>query len=196
MRARFAFLLILILLTIPILPMGIPVYNKEALVSYFEDVKETSGFDAPLRDEDGLYHPLPQDYADMLGWDELAAGAGKAYNQIPDKSSCFLYCENYGQAGALTVLGKQYGLPQPVCFSESFYYWIPQTLPVEIQSAIYINDELGEDIMEIFSDIRIIGGITDPLAREYGTKVYLCTIPVKSFNHFWMERYPQVKSPF
>jgi hypothetical protein len=48
----------------------------------------------------------------------------------------------------------------------------------------------------IISDIKFTGGITDPLAREYGTKVYLCTHPVKSFNQFWMERYPQVKSPF
>jgi hypothetical protein len=69
-------------------------------------------------------------------------------------------------------------------------------LPAEIQSVIYINDEMGDDVREIFSDIRIIGVIMDPLAREYGTKVYLCTHPVKSFNHFWMERYPQVKSPF
>ena len=186
----------MVLLTVPFIPMGIPVFQKENLARYFDFMKEKTGFDVVLRDEDGLYHALPQDYADMLGWDELAAVAGKAFNQIQDKSSCFLYCENYGQAGALTVLGKQYGLPQPVCFSESFYYWIPKMLPVEIQSAIYINDEMGDDIAEIFSDIRIIGGVTDPLAREYGTKVYLCTLPVKSFNHFWMERYPQIKSPF
>jgi hypothetical protein len=73
---------------------------------------------------------------------------------------------------------------------------MPKKLPAEIQSVIYVNDEMGDDVREIFSDIRIIGGITDPLARECGTKVYLCTLPVKSFNHFWMERYPKVKSPF
>ncbi len=193
---RAILLLTLVLVTLPALPMGIPVFRKVKLAEYFAFVRDRIGFDAPLRDEDGQYHALPQDYADMLGWDELAAAAGSAWQSIPDPSSCFVFCNNYGQAGALTVLGKQYGLPQPVCFSESFYYWIPKILPVEITSAIYVNDQLGEDIADIFTDIAVAGEVTDTLAREYGTKVYLCTRPRKSFNRFWMEIWPQVKTPF
>ena len=40
----------------------------------------------------------------------------------------------------------------------------------------------------MFANIRLIGKITDPDAREYGAAVYLCEEPVTSFNDFWRER--------
>jgi hypothetical protein len=193
---RILFIIILVGITIPIVPMGIPVFKAEGLATYFEGMKRNTGFDAVLRDEDGNYNRLPQDYSDMIGWEELTANASKAYQMVQDKTSCFIYCENYGQAGAITVLGKKYGLPQPVCFSESFFYWAPKDFPVEIQSAVYINHDLGEDIQALFSDIRKIGEISNPLAREQGTTVYLCQRPVSSFNAFYRKRILQIGSPF
>jgi hypothetical protein len=187
---------LLILVTLPVLPAGIPVSGATSMARGFSMVQKKTGYDAFLRDEDGKYHALPQDYADMLGWDELASIAANAYRQVEDKNSCLLYCENYGQAGAIMILGKKYGLPDPVCFSESFYYWAPRKLPVEIRSLIYINDELGEDVRRLFPDIRLIGKISNPLAREYGTSVYLGTKPVTSFNAFWEKRVQEVSSPF
>jgi 4-amino-4-deoxy-L-arabinose transferase-like glycosyltransferase len=193
---RIAFPVFLVLLTIPALPLGLPIWKADRLASYFEGMKRTIGFNAVLRDEDGLYHALPQDYADMLGWDELAASAAEAWKQIPDKKAAFVYCENYGEAGAITVLGRDLGLPEPVSFSESFLYWAPRDFPVEITSLVYINGEMGEDVDTLFRDIRVIGSITNPLAREYGVKVYLCREPVYSFNAFWRNRMKFVESPF
>jgi hypothetical protein len=188
--------LLMILLTIPVIPMGIPVWRSEKLASYFASVKEHTGFDAVLRDEDGLYHALPQNYADMLGWNELVSVASEAWKQVPDKNAAFIFCENYGQAGAITVLGKDFGLPPAISFNESFYYWAPLDFPKEITSVVYINGEMGEDVDTMFRDIRVIGSITNPLARECGVKVYLCREPVHSFNAFWRDRIKQVESPF
>jgi|WetSurMetagenome_2_1015567.scaffolds.fasta_scaffold60478_2 hypothetical protein len=187
---------VMILLTIPALPAAIPVWKADKLAQYFEGMRRSVGFDAVLRDEDGNIQKLPQDYADMLGWDELALITSTAWNSLPDKSGAAIYCENYGQAGAITVLGKNFGLPEPVCFSESFFYWAPRDFPKEITSFIYINDELGRDVDSIFSDITVAGSITNPLAREYGTTVYLCRKPVTSFNDFYRVRVKQVESPF
>ena len=185
-----------VLLTIPFVPMGIPVFKAEKLASYFKWMKDHAGMDVVLRDEDGNYHQLPQDYADMIGWEELTANVNKAYQQVPDKNSCLIFCENYGQAGAVTVLGKKYGLPQPVSFCESFYYWAPKDLPVEIKSVIYVNNDLSEDLSDIFLDIKVIGRINDPLSRETGTTVYLYQKPGRSFNDFWRKIITEVKSPF
>jgi len=55
---------------------------------------------------------------------------------VPDKRSAFIYCENYGQAGAITVIGKRYHLPEAVCFNESFRYWIPQRFDPDIKSIV------------------------------------------------------------
>jgi hypothetical protein len=188
--------LLMIVITLPILPMGLPVYKAEKLAAYFADVKARSGFDMVLRWETGRIHSLPQDYADMLGWDELAAVTAQAYQQIADKDATMIYAENYGQAGAIMVLGKKYNLPEPVCFSESFYYWFPRNPEYEIMNLIYINSELGGDIKYLFTDCRKIGQVQNPLAREFGTEVWLCTNPHSSFNEFWRMRVPQVTNPF
>ncbi|MDP4292002.1 MAG: glycosyltransferase family 39 protein [Bacteroidota bacterium] len=187
---------LLVVLSIPIIPMGIPVFKSTMLVKYFAWTKEKLGTKMVLRWEDGAYHPLPQDYADMLGWDELAIITAHTYEQVPDKQSTLIYAENYGQAGAVMVLGKKYGLPDPACFSESFLYWIPRNPLSEITSLIYINDKLGSDVKSIFADCREIGCVSNPLAREFKTGVWLCTAPRSSFNDLWKIRIRQVNNPF
>ena len=191
-------LLIAVLIIPPffMIPVGIPVFKPARLANYFAYLENTMGFPVGLRDEKGIIHALPQDYSDMIGWEELASITARAYAAVPDKQACLIYCENYGQAGAITVYGRKYGLPDPVCFSESFLYWIPRDFPGEIRYLIYINDELGTDVNKLFADIRNAGYITNPLAREYGTTVWLLGKPRQSFNSFWKVRIAHVNNPF
>jgi hypothetical protein len=179
---------ILIFMTISILPYGLPIYGAEGLIKYFNYLESEYGMDVGRTFENGSKHSLPQDYADMLGWEELTAVAAKAYRMSADRKACIIYCENYGQAGAITIIGKKYGLPEAVCFSESFQYWYPEKFEPDITSFIYINHELGQDVKWLFRKIYIVGSITNPDAREYGATVYLCEDPVCSFNEFWKER--------
>ena len=137
---------ILVLLNLPVVPIGMPVYKTPGLVRYFNRLDKKYGIELGRRFEDGSIHSLPQDYADMLGWEELTSIAHEAYQMTDDKKSAFIYCENYGQAGAITVIGKKYGLPEAVSFNESFQYWIPMQFNPDIKSFIYINDEPGEDV--------------------------------------------------
>ena len=186
LRKRFlkiSFLILLVILTIPVIPIGIPVYKTEKLVKYFGDLRKNYKMDFVTRFEDNSIHSLPQDYADMLGWEELTSLVNNVWQQIPDKKSAFIYCENYGQAGAITVIGKKYGLPEAVSFHESFKYWIPEKFENDINSFIYVNDEMGDDVKALFRKITIVGKISNPDAREYGTTVYLCEDPAGSFNH-------------
>ena len=180
--------LLLILITIPILPVGLPVYNSTGLVKYFKNLELKYGIVIGRRFENGSIHSLPQDYADMLGWEELTTITNKAYQMIPDKKAGLIYCENYGQAGAITIIGKKYGLPVAVCFSESFRYWVPEKFDPDITSFIYINDELGEDVRKLFKKATLVGRISNPDAREFGTAVYLCQNPEINFNIFWNSR--------
>ncbi|OFY61552.1 MAG: hypothetical protein A2V64_06740 [Bacteroidetes bacterium RBG_13_43_22] len=186
--SRILLVIILIIMTIPILPIGIPLFKAEKLISYFKNLEDKHGMTPGRRFEDGSIHSLPQDYADMLGWEELTAVTSQAWQMIESKEAAFIYGENYGQAGAITVIGKKYGLPEAVCFSESFMYWFPYKFDPDIKSMVYINDEPGEDVKALFSKITKVGSITNPDAREYGTAVYLCEDPVRSFNEFWVER--------
>jgi hypothetical protein len=189
--SRMIMLLLLILLSLPAVPIGIPVFKTERLVSYFKNLSTNYGMDFICRFEDNTIHSLPQDYADMLGWEELAGIADKAWQMIPDKSAAFIYCENYGQAGAITVAGKKYGLPEAISFHESFRFCIPEKFDPDITAFVYINDEIGEDVKQVFRKITKVGSISNPHAREFGTTVWLCEEPAGSFNKFWEERVEQ-----
>jgi hypothetical protein len=85
-------------------------------------------------------------------------------------------------------------MPAAISFSDNFRYWIPWNPDHEITEFIYINNELGKDVGLLFEDIQEIGRITNPLAREYGTQVYLCKKPRISFNQFFHERLQKFKS--
>jgi len=50
---------------------------------------------------------------------------------------------------------------------------------------VYINDEMGDDVRQLFGKIAKIGSISNTDARELGTTVWLCEDPVDSFNKFW-----------
>ncbi|KAA3631098.1 MAG: hypothetical protein DWQ02_16885, partial [Bacteroidetes bacterium] len=164
---------------------GFPIYKPVKMVEYFRNLEEEHGMTMGRRFEDGTIHSLPQDYADQLGWEELTAHVAKAFEQVKDKEACLIYGENYGQAAAISVIGKKYGLPEAVSFADSFRYWIRDEFDPDIQSFIYINDELGQDVEALFEQITIVGRISNVDAREYGTTVYLCEKPRSSFNEFW-----------
>lgn len=177
--------LIIVVLSIGNIPMGLPIYKPDKMVEYYKELEEDFGLTIGRRFEDGTIHSLPQDYADQLGWHELTDIVVNAYNRVPDKTKCLIYTENYGQAGAVSIIGKKYGLPEARSFSDSYMYWVPQQFSPDIEYFIYVNDEMGDDVKNAFNNIEVIGSITNPHAREFGTKVYYCTEPVISFNELW-----------
>lgn len=182
---RWLIPIVMVFITIPILPLGLPVYQQDEMVSFFKDLEDDFGLTLGRDFEDGTTHSLPQDYADQLGWEELTQIANQAYQKIPEKQKSIIYCENYGQAGAIAVIGKKYKLPEPKSFNESFVYWSNHTFDPDIEYFIYINDELGQDVADLFLDIELVGGVSNIHAIEYGTQVYLCSNPKTSFNEFW-----------
>lgn len=186
---------LLVILPLPTLPMGLPVFKTEGMVKYFSVLEKKYGMTMGRRFEDNTIHSLPQDYADMIGWDELTRVADSAWNMIEDKEAAFIYGENYGQASALTLIGKKHNLPEAISFNESFRFWFPEEFDPDITSIVYVNsEEPGEDVRMLFKKITKIGGITNPHSREYGTSVYLAQEPVDSFNKFWKERIKELDS--
>ncbi len=88
---------------------------------YYITHKETFHKLGMLRWEDGKEYPLPQDFADMLGWKELAAKVDKVYLELDDPAHTLVLCDNYGQAGAINFYSK-YGI-QAVSFNADYINW-------------------------------------------------------------------------
>lgn len=183
--------LLLLLLAWPLLPLGKPFLKPMAMQQKIAGKQYLEG---AVRWEDGKQHPLPQDYADMLGWEVLARHADAAADSCAADDTYIIYAENYGQAGAVAQHAR-IGRRKPVySFSDAFRLWIPDTLPAKTQTLIYINDELGADVQALFTDIQLIGGIEDTFAREYGTQVWLCRAPKADFPTFWKNRVSAAKA--
>lgn len=191
--ARWSLLTGVMVLNALFIPMGIPVMHQKNLVTYFQWVTR-SGVANSNRWEDGNIHALPQDYADMLGWKELAHIVIKGCDSIPDKSRLMIYAENYGQAGAIDFYDAGHHLPPVASFSDSYLLWVPDSIPEQVKIFVYVNDELGRDVASAFGQIDSLGCIDNPYAREYGTTVYLCRNPKIDFSRFWMDVVKRVKA--
>ncbi len=120
-------------------------------------------------------HILPQDFADMLGWKELAAKVDLVYDSISDKSSVIVICDNYGQAGAINYYSKNKTM-QAVSLNADYINWFP--LSHEIRNAILVT-EVGDDDLKrekerpLFKSVYLAGQIENPFAREEGTHVFV-----------------------
>ncbi|HVW97301.1 MAG TPA: glycosyltransferase family 39 protein [Mucilaginibacter sp.] len=130
--------------------------------------------------EDQKQHPLTQDYADMLGWDTMTALVAKGWNQLTteQRQHTQIYADNYGEAGAVHHFGKQYNLPDVISLNSSFTLWAPDSL--NAQYILYVDDQGGGNIKSFaraLESYRKIGEVTDTLARERGTAVFLLVHP-------------------
>jgi hypothetical protein len=174
-------------------PTGIPLWPAARLATYFEALTQ-AGIDT-TRWEDGELHALPQDYADMLGWTELAALVDTAVAGVGHEHY-IVFGENYGQAGAVSHLCSPEIRSRTVSFSDTYRLWAPEHLPAGTNTLVYINDELGEDVQALFADITQVGSISDPLARERGTTVWICRQPHSDMDVFWSETVGKIRRHF
>lgn len=129
-----------------------------------------------LKWEDGKDHLLPQDFADMQGWQELTQKVTSAYQLIPDaeKNQTLILCDNYGQAGAINYYSRK-TLPAAVSYNADYIFWFPD-LPV-IKHLIVVKEAgdapLQESEKSFVGSVTEVGSITNPYAREFGTSVHL-----------------------
>lgn len=165
--------------------------TPEAFGSSPTDNKD-GGTDAPFRWEDGRIHALPQDYADMLGWERIAGLVQQAVEAGADPDGTVIFAENYGQAGAI----EHYTGRLVISFSDSYRLWVPDSLPASFSTLVYVNDERGADLDSLFSDIRLIGTLDETEARELGTTVWLYRLPDPAIRAFYADRVASVQALF
>jgi len=178
---RVAIPVLMLLLGMLVMPAVLPLFPPEKEARFVQKMAEMPGLNGMLRWEDGQNHSLPQDFADMIGWQELADATGRAWQREPDKTKAAIYAENYGQAGAIEHLGKPYGVPGVISFSDNYRYWLPDSLPADFKTLFYVNDELGDDMPGFFAKIEKVWELDMPLSRQHGDQLYRCENPTPAF---------------
>lgn len=188
-RVRFAFILFPIITGIPFIPLLLPVLPPAQLADLYvrTHIKKTG----MLKWEDLKDHPLPQDFSDMLGWKEMAKKVAKAYSLLDDssKKNVFIFCNNYGMAGAVNYYGSEYHLPEAYSDNASFLYWLPSGK--YIQDIILVTDDPHEeqhDFAKGFVSVTKIDSITNEYSRERGDFIYLFKGADDNFRKFFKEK--------
>lgn len=171
---RYAMLIFSVALGLFGMPLTIPLAKPDRLVEYYKKtgLSKTGSF----KWEDQQMHPLPQDFADMIGWKEMALKAGAVYNSLPaqEKEKTFVYCRGYYSAGALNYYRKEAGLPEVYSDNASFLFWMPDKY--NIRNLILVGHQIpGKDdiVFNQFEKMTIKDSVDMPLFRENGMKIIL-----------------------
>lgn len=127
---------------------------------------------------------LPQDWADMHGWPELADSVAKVYLSLPpdDRKQAAIVAGNYGEAAAIDFFGTQYGLPPVLSSHNQYYLWgihgVSGNVVIDVAGDCGANEHLfaSSERAAVFTSpwgmpyenhipIMVCRGIKEPLAE-------------------------------
>jgi hypothetical protein len=150
---RFAAPAIIVLLGLPVVPMALPVLGVDAFIAYSRALgAQPRGQERTRPDE------LPQHFADMFGWEEMAERVGGVYQDLPpeERARCAVFTSNYGEAGALDRFGAPYGLPPALSGHNNYWLWGPRGYTGEL--VIVLGARRG-DLEEMFHDVTLADSV-------------------------------------
>jgi hypothetical protein len=115
----------------------------------------------------------------------------KAYNDLDssEKAHTFLFCDNYGEAGAVNYYRYKYHLPEAYSDNGSFLYWMPRI--THIDNLILITDdkeEMQHPFIKLFTSAVVSDSVTNTFAREKGTLIIVFKGAGEAFNTMFKEK--------
>jgi 4-amino-4-deoxy-L-arabinose transferase-like glycosyltransferase len=163
-------------------PLGVPILSPEPMAGY----SRALGVKAAVRTNTGELGALPQDYADMLGWEEQVAAVSKVYHALPDgqRERAVIVAANYGEAGALDFYGPRYGLPQVVSPAGSYWFFGPGDRPGDVVISIGVPREA---MRQYFDSVETAATVTHPwtVEEERNVPISIGTRPRTTLQQLW-----------
>jgi 4-amino-4-deoxy-L-arabinose transferase-like glycosyltransferase len=138
------------------IPMGLPILPKEQMAAYAARL----GVSAAVTTNLGEVAELPQDFADMLGWEEFVRGVADVWNDLPEseRATAVLAAGNYGRAGAIDWYGPRYGLPPAICGCGSYWFWGPGERRGDV---MVIAGGTEDELRTILTNVTLARTMTD-----------------------------------
>jgi len=142
----------------------------------------------PLRDF-ALSHN--GDLREEFGWDQMLQSIAQVRDTLPasQQANLGLIVGNYGEAGAIEILGSPYHLPPPITGTNSF--WLRSYPKSEPTTNIVLG--VGDDDREAqFTACRLAATIPYPKGQNNEesndhSNIYVCGPPRKPWPELWKE---------
>ena len=133
---------------------------------------------------------LPQLYADMFGWEEIAQRVAAYYHTLPqeEQRKTAIFANNYGDGGAIDFFGPKYGLPKAIGGHQNYWIWGPRDYSGE--SMIVLGEGNERNMQTKCTSYSIVGDTKDPLSRrDEWHPIYHC----RGFKWNLQTVWPQLK---
>jgi hypothetical protein len=129
------------------------------------------------------------DFREEVGWPELVEKLTEIRDSLgPEGRSHFgILAGNYGEAGAINLYGKQHGLPEPICGTNSFWARGYSNPPPKTLILVGFSRQFGE---QHFESCEVVARITNKhgVANEETSdhpEILLCRQLRESWPEFW-----------
>ena len=164
------------------LPLGLPVVAPEPMARYAARL----GITESTTTNTGEQIELPQDYADMLGWEAYGDTVVRVWNDLdaPDRERATLLATNYGRAGALDWFGRRAGLPPSVAPLGSYWFWGYGDRSWEV---VVVAGGDMEGVGALFGEVTEVARIQDPwrVPEERDVRIFLARDPIEPVSAVW-----------
>jgi hypothetical protein len=175
---------LVVITTLPALPMVLPMLPPDRLVAYMERL----GIQTQKTE---VHHQglLPQHFGDRFGWPEMVERVAKVYHALPEeeRAKTAIFAGNYGEAGAIDFFGPRYGLPKAISGHQNYYFCGPRDYTGEVMVVLQGD---RKDLESHFASVTDGPETGHPygMAEENYT-IYICRGLKAPLRQVW----PQVK---
>jgi 4-amino-4-deoxy-L-arabinose transferase-like glycosyltransferase len=134
---------------------------------------------------------IQDNFKEEIGWTDLVGTVARVYDSVPasERAGTGIIVGNYGEAGAINLLGQKYGLPSAVSGTNSAWYRSypeknPQTL-----IAVGLDDDF---LKEHFERCELVAhnsnpyGVVNEESRDH-PDIYLCHHLLQPWPEFWKD---------
>jgi hypothetical protein len=178
-----AYAVILLIGVVAFFPLSVPVLPPQQWLAYAQRLHYM-----PKDSENHAATPLPQFFADRIGWEDLAKQVTAIYNALPaeERGKTGILASNYGQAGAIDILGAKYGLPSAISGHQNYWIWGPRGYTGD--DMIVINSATLDEMNAVYASCVVAGKRDDPLTMpwEHGS-IYFCRGRKTAYQLDWKE---------
>jgi hypothetical protein len=177
--ARVAALTVIVVAGLLTAPMVLPILPPQDLIAYARHLGLSPGATATEHQKPAA---LPQQFADMFGWREMAGEVARVYLALSDdeRRRAVFFGRNYGEAAAVEIYG---GLPA-ISGHNQYFLWGPHGFDGSVVIAL---GPPGAKFYGAFGSIAVAGHIQNPYAMPYesGLDVYVLRQPKRPLAQLW-----------
>lgn len=163
------------------LPFALPILPIESFVAWQDGLHRT-----PKSMDTDAIGVLPQYYADMFGWRELAAQVGGIYQSLSpeDRAKAVFLANNYGEAAAIDVFGAPWHLPPAISGHNNYFLWGPRGHDGSVVIRFGGNRTA---LLRAYASVEPAGVFRNQWAMPYenGTPIWLCRGRKAPFQQDW-----------